>query len=177
MKVNRWLWASLLAGTLAASRGRADERRFTYVYEPETLPARAFEVENWVTLGAGRDATVGQDNYRSWNFRQELEYGMTDWYAAALYLNEQTQSYDDPVSGAHCWLQKAVNVRKAQPGENYGDVFVDTQRSMQVYRQWLALTRSAVDVSPDGTRRPAWLQRPLRPVAAAFKLPEKPFGH
>ena len=101
MKVNRWVWASLLAGTLAASRGRADERRFTYVYEPETLPARAFEVENWVTLGAGRDATVGQDNYRSWNFRQELEYGMTDWYAAALYLNEQTQSYDDPASGAH----------------------------------------------------------------------------
>jgi hypothetical protein len=62
--------------------------------------------------------------------------------------------HPDPLSGAHCWLQKATNVRKADPGDRHGDVWVDTQRSMAVYREWLALTRSAVDVSPDGTRRP-----------------------
>jgi len=28
----------------------------------------------------------------------------------------------------------------------------------------------------DGTRRPHWLKRPLKPVAEAYKLPEKPFG-
>jgi hypothetical protein len=38
------------------------------------------------------------------------------------------------------------------------------------------MTRSAVDVSPDGTRRPLWLKRPLKPVVEAYKLPEKPFG-
>ncbi len=47
---------------------------------------------------------------------------------------------------------------------------------MAVYREWLALTRSAVDHSPDGTRRPHWLKRPLKPVAAAYRLPARPFG-
>ena len=47
---------------------------------------------------------------------------------------------------------------------------------MEVYRQWVALTRSAVDHSPDGTRRPYWLKRPLKPVKEAYTLPEKPFG-
>ena len=28
----------------------------------------------------------------------------------------------------------------------------------------------------DGTRRPGWLKRPLKPVPEAWKLPEKPFG-
>jgi hypothetical protein len=84
--------------------------------------------------------------------------------------------HPDPISGSHCWLQKAVNVRKALPGEKYGDVWVDTNRSMEVYREWVALTRSAVDHSPDGTRRPYWLKRPLKPVKEAYQLPEKPFG-
>jgi hypothetical protein len=84
--------------------------------------------------------------------------------------------HPDPISGAHCWLQKAVNVRKAAPNEKYGDVWVDTNRSMEVYREWVAMTRSAVDYSPDGTRRPYWLKRPLKPVYEAYKLPEKPFG-
>jgi hypothetical protein len=41
-----------------------------------------------------------------------------------------------------------------------------------VYREWLALTRPAGHVSPDGTRRPRWLMRPLKPSEAAFALPE-----
>ncbi len=38
------------------------------------------------------------------------------------------------------------------------------------------MTRSAVDHSPDGLRRPFWLKRPLKPVKEAYKLPEQPFG-
>ncbi len=84
MKLKRLLLPGLLAGVVCVTSIRADERRFTYVYEPETLPAGVFEVENWVTLGAGRNTTVGQENYQRWDFRQELEYGVTDWYTAAL---------------------------------------------------------------------------------------------
>lgn len=90
----------LLAGGVCLTSTRADERRFTYVYEPETPPAGMFEVENWVTLGAGRTAAVGQENYQRWDFRQELEYGVTDWYAVAVYLNESLESYKDPESGS-----------------------------------------------------------------------------
>jgi hypothetical protein len=101
VKRNRFLWAGLLAGVTCASSGRGDERRFTYTYEPETLPAGAFELENWVTLGAGRNKTVGQENYRRWDFRQELEYGVTDWYSAALYLNETSEGFRNPAAGGN----------------------------------------------------------------------------
>ena len=77
----------------------------------------------------------------------------------------------DPVSGHHVWLQKALSVRKARPGEQHGDVFVDTKKSMAVYQEWKALTRSAADHSPNGMRRPYWLKRPLKPVKAAYYMP------
>ena len=98
------------------------------------------------------------------------------WKEVGVHQNLTHAVHPDPISGAHCWLQKAVNVRKAQPGEKFGDVWVDTNRSMEVYREWVGLTRSAVDYSPDGNRRPYWLKRPLKPVKEAYKLPEKPFG-
>ncbi len=98
------------------------------------------------------------------------------WEHVGVHQNLIHAVQPDPVSGAHCWLQKAVSVRKAVEGERYGDVHVDTQRSMEVYYRWLALTRSAIDHSPDGTRRPYWLKRPLKPVAEAYRLPEKPWG-
>ncbi len=67
-------------------------------------------------------------------------------------------------------------MRKALPDEKHGDVFVDTRKSMEVYRNWRADTRSAVDHSPDGLRRPFWLNRPLKPVREAYQLPENPWG-
>jgi anaerobic selenocysteine-containing dehydrogenase len=98
------------------------------------------------------------------------------WEEVGVHQNLTHAVHPDPVSGAHCWLQKAVSVRKAGPDEKYGDVWVDTNRSMAVYREWVAMTRSAVDYSPDGLRRPFWLKRPLKPVKEAYKLPDEPFG-
>ena len=97
------------------------------------------------------------------------------WDDVGVHQNLTHGVHPDPISGAHCWLQKATAVRKADPGDRHGDVHVDTNKSMEVYRQWVALTRSAVDHSPDGTRRPYWLKRPLKPVKEAYKLPEEPF--
>lgn len=74
----------------------ADERRFAYVYEPETSPAGALEYENWVTLRSQRTGAVGQDDYNAWELRQELEYGVTDAYTVALYLNEKATAYRTP---------------------------------------------------------------------------------
>jgi anaerobic selenocysteine-containing dehydrogenase len=93
------------------------------------------------------------------------------WEDVGVHQNLTHGVHPDPVSGAHCWLQKATNVRKAEPGDRHGDVHVDTRRSMEIYREWVALTRSAADHSPDGNRRPLWLKRPLKPVAEAYKLP------
>ena len=93
------------------------------------------------------------------------------WEDVGVHQNLTHAVHPDPVSGAHCWLQKATGVSKAGPEDSHGDVWVDTSRSMEIYRQWLDMTRSAVDSSPDGTRRPSWLKRPLRPAAAAYELP------
>ncbi|MBO9367434.1 MAG: molybdopterin-dependent oxidoreductase [Chloroflexi bacterium] len=94
------------------------------------------------------------------------------WENVGVNQNLTHPVHPDPVSGVHCWLQK-VRVRKAEPGDRAGDLFVDTNKSMQVYRQWLSMTRPADKFSPDGTRRPYWLNRPLKPTREAYKLPVK----
>jgi anaerobic selenocysteine-containing dehydrogenase len=92
------------------------------------------------------------------------------WSEVGVSQNLTHGVHPDPVSGVHCWLQKAKGVRKAKDDERAGDVFVDTNCSMQVYREWLATARPADKVSPDGTRRPYWLTRPLKPTKEAYKL-------
>jgi hypothetical protein len=66
----------------------------------------------------------------------------------------------------HCWHQKVV-VTKARADDRYGDVCVDTERSMEVYREWLAMARPGP--GPGGLRRPLWLDRPLRPADETFR--------
>ena len=97
------------------------------------------------------------------------------WKDVGVHQNLTHAVHPDPVSGAHCWLQKAINVRKAIPGEKHGDVHVDTRKSMAIYQEWLAMARSASKFSPDQTRRPYWLKRPLKPPRAFYAMPEKPW--
>jgi hypothetical protein len=91
------------------------------------------------------------------------------WTDCGVHQNLTFPVHPDPISGQHCWHQ-AVRVRRAGPDDAYGDVAVDTERSAHAYRRWLDLTRSAVRWSPDGTRRPRWMLRPLRPVPDAYLL-------
>ena len=93
------------------------------------------------------------------------------WTDAGVHQNLTFPVHPDPISGMHCWHQ-AVRVRRAEPGDAYGDIYVDTEKSREAFRTWLAKTRSALEVSPDGTRRPSWLIRPVKPVAKAYELPE-----
>lgn len=92
------------------------------------------------------------------------------WSDVGVHQNLTFGVHPDPISGQHCWHQ-AVRVRKAEPGDRYGDVVVDTARSRRVYEEWLELARSAGRVSPDRTRRPRWLIRPLKPQPEAWQLP------
>ncbi len=97
------------------------------------------------------------------------------WTDVGVHQNMTFPVQPDPISGAHCWHQ-AVRVIKAGPGDRYGDISVDTAKSREAFRQWLELTRSAAEHSPDGTRRPWWLLRPVRPERAAYDLP-RPAGN
>ena len=90
--------AGLLLLTIQAS---AMERFFTYTYEPETMPQGMFEYEQWVTLRAGRNSAVGQEDFNLWEFRHEFEYGLTDNYTLSLYFNESLENFHEPESGHH----------------------------------------------------------------------------
>ncbi len=93
------------------------------------------------------------------------------WTDVGVHQNLTFPVHPDPVSGQHCWHQ-AVRVRPAAPGDRYGDIAADTERAHRAYATWLAMTRPATRYSPDGTRRPYWLLRPLRPSREAYRLPD-----
>ncbi|MEV4709615.1 molybdopterin dinucleotide binding domain-containing protein [Actinoplanes sp. NPDC049316] len=92
------------------------------------------------------------------------------WADVGVHQNLTFPVHPDPISGQHCWHQ-AVRVTKAAPGDAYGDITVDTAKAHQVYQKWLAMTRGAEQNSPDGTRRPYWLMRPLKPGKDVYQLP------
>ncbi len=73
---------------------RADERLFTYVQEAEVLPKGGREFEQWLTHR--RDKADGV--FAAWDFREELEYGLTDKLSLAGYLNF-TSTHSEGVAG------------------------------------------------------------------------------
>jgi len=89
------------------------------------------------------------------------------WQDAGVHQNLTFPVHPDPISGMHCWHQK-VQVHKAGAEDRYGDVFVDTNLSFQVYREWLKKTRPAP--GPDGLRRPLWIPRPVKPALATYHM-------
>jgi anaerobic selenocysteine-containing dehydrogenase len=109
--------------------------------------------------GVGPYASTDDDTRRIW------------WTDVGVHQNLTFPVHPDPISGQHCWHQ-AVRIRPAGPGDAYGDVVVDTERSHDVYREWLEMSRRADGYSPDGSRRPYWLMRPLKPGKEQFRLPE-----
>ncbi|MFM2294534.1 MAG: hypothetical protein RLZZ350_947 [Verrucomicrobiota bacterium] len=88
-----------LACSLVATAALADERLFTYTYEPRTPPKGEREFEQSVTLRAGRTGAVGQEDFARVELRSELEYGVTDKYQVSLYFNQQYDHFNDPATG------------------------------------------------------------------------------
>ncbi|MHB1577043.1 MAG: molybdopterin-dependent oxidoreductase, partial [Candidatus Dormibacteria bacterium] len=89
------------------------------------------------------------------------------WEDPGVHQNLAFPVQPDPWSGMHCWLQR-VRLEKAREGDRYGDVFVDTARSRQVYREWLALARPRL--GPNGQRRPEFMMRPIKPTRATYRV-------
>jgi len=116
MKLPSKILIGILTGGLFLIGARADEKRFTYSYEPETLPQGGMEFEQWITLRTQRTkgGSVQQQNYNLWELREELEYGVTDNYSVALYLNTAAESFRDvsqnPASDSSKFDFKGISV-------------------------------------------------------------------
>jgi anaerobic selenocysteine-containing dehydrogenase len=89
------------------------------------------------------------------------------WQDGGVHQNLTFPVQPDYISGQHCWHQK-VRVTKPGADDQYGDVFVDTGKSHEIYKKWLLKTRPAP--GPDGLRRPYWLPRSYKPALEAYWL-------
>ncbi|NNE16630.1 MAG: formate dehydrogenase, partial [Saprospiraceae bacterium] len=87
------------------------------------------------------------------------------WVDGGVHQNITHAVHPDPISGMHCWHQR-VRIEKPGTQDKYGDIIVDTNKSMENYREWLKMTRPAP--GPDGLRRPYWFKRPLKPAKETY---------
>jgi len=87
------------------------------------------------------------------------------WEDGGVHQNLTFPVQPDYISGQHCWHQK-VRVTKPGPEDKYGDVFVDTNISHEVYKRWMSKTRPAP--GPNDLRRPLWLPRSYKPAPEAY---------
>ncbi len=133
------------------------------------------EGSRWVT---GRVDITHPDGPDSWLLRyrsgvkpfvsEDPDSSRIWWDDPGVHQNLAFGVHPDPWSGMHCWLQK-VRLEKAHPGDRYGDVYVDRRRSVEVYQEWLAMTRPRL--GPGGQRRPEFMMRPVKPRRRAYRKP------
>ena len=147
------------------------------------IVACSHHMGRWKTHESGERqlmATVKLDqNGSNWSLQRERgvsAFESTDpdtrhiwWNDVGVHQNLTFPVHPDPISGMHCWHQ-VVRVRKAEPSDKYADIHVDTAKSHEVFKKWLAETRPAQKHSPNGERRPYWMLRPLKPAREFYKL-------
>ncbi|MBT3960799.1 MAG: formate dehydrogenase, partial [Candidatus Marinimicrobia bacterium] len=92
------------------------------------------------------------------------------WRDGGVHQNITHAANPDPISGAHCWLQK-VSISLPTPDEKYGDVFVDTNKSFEHFKKWNKWAKEK-ETHPDGLRRPLWMGRPLTPQKEQYYIEE-----
>jgi len=95
----------LTAVSISAAHCSADERLFTYSYEAEVLPKGATEFEQWITHS--RDKADGV--FSRWDFREEMEFGLTDRLTTALYLNFRDTTVTTDTVDSHDFEFKGVS--------------------------------------------------------------------
>ena len=160
--VNRvWVTECMRPGVVACSHHLGRWRLFDDVGTDKwaSVKVRREELNGVVTFR--RVADIGPfessdpDSARVW------------WTDGGVHQNLTFPVQPDPVSGMHCWHQR-VRVERAFAEDRYGDVRVDTNESMTIYREWLSLTRPGP--GPGGLRRPLWLSRAVRPTDEAYSV-------
>lgn len=96
----------LCASVIPTARVDAGERRFTFVYEATTLPKGEWEYEPWVTWKTAKETNRDFDRF---DFRHEVEVGLTDHFQLGIYLSDWRYEENRP-EGVHRgdWRNAAV---------------------------------------------------------------------
>jgi len=104
---------TLVAGLLAAAAAttptsQATERRFTFTYETTTTPRGHVELENWVTWK--HSDQHGANDSDLFQFRHELEFGVTDRFQIGLYLFDWRYDEHDREGHSAEWEHSGVEL-------------------------------------------------------------------
>ncbi|GIS53974.1 hypothetical protein Ct9H90mP29_10160 [bacterium] len=119
------------------------------------------------SLGDGKWKMSTVNGVESWQ-TNDPDTSRIWWRDGGVHQNITHATNPDPISGAHCWLQK-VSISKPGPNEDYGDIFVDTNRSFEHFKKWNEWAKKR-ETHPNGLRRPLWMARPLTPQKDQFYL-------
>lgn len=92
--------------TIGASSAKADPRTFLFSYEATTMPAGTHEIENWATW---KSRTEDDHSFNRFEFRHELEFGVTDRLQMSIYLSDWQYEHSHEDNGAR-WNGVATEV-------------------------------------------------------------------
>jgi len=133
---------------LKVKQGRSDERIHSLKASPE------FKTE------------LGNDSWPFIKYNSKLKH--IQWETnSGVWQNAVAASMPDPISGMHCWHKKVV-LEKAHSGDQIGDVYVDIENNMKIYRAWRDELARPLDHNSK-IRRPVHMKRPW------VKLSEKAY--
>ncbi len=157
-----WVTEGMRPGIVACSHHLGRWRLFDDINE-----------KTWANSKVAREQIApGQFRFRRLEGIRPFESSDPDskriwWTDGGVHQNLTFPVQPDPISGMHCWHQ-AVTVERARSEDQYADVFVDTSKSMAVYREWVALARPA----KGELRRPLHFARAVKPSAKAYSMPK-----
>src|SRR5262249_31751426 len=148
-----WVTEGVRPGVVACSHHLGRWRLFEEIGTDRWASALVTREE----VAPGRFKFTRVEGIRPWK-SADKDSSRVWWTDGGVHQNLTFPVQPDPISGMHCWHQK-VTVDKAHAGDRYGDVEVDTQASMDAYREWLAAVHH--HTAPRGLRRPEWFSRPF----------------
>jgi len=159
-----WVTESIKPGVVGCSHhiGRWRRRQDS----GQNFLTNEVEIED---LGEGRMRMRTVRGIRPWE-SEDPDTNRIWWRDGGVHQNITHAVQPDPISGAHCWLQK-VKVTRPSSGEMYGDVEVDTGRSFEYYKKWNEMAKQR-ETHPRRERRPLWMNRPLPPQKAHWFMPK-----
>lgn len=151
------------AAILAPAFIHATERRFTYVYEATTAPKGTVELENWATWKTNHRGGQGGDEF---DFRHELEFGVTDRLQVGLYLADWRLVDDAEHDRSARYQDSAVEViyTLTHPGTDWlgsaiygevrvGDRFLELEGKVILQKNfgpWLVAYNATIEAAYEG---------------------------
>jgi len=105
------------------------------------------------------------ENREGWQFKEYNKDLDNIWWdgLSGSWQNAVAPSHPDPIAGNHAWHQK-VRIEPAGKDDQIGDIYVNYEANMKVYKAWRDKLTRPLD-SSDTLRRPKHIKRPAVPLS------------